>query len=127
VKSSALGIFEAGVRLDIFQDVPPGSPLFSYSDFTRSGVIDSSIKRPLSREKESPFAKGRTMISPSLVIDFEIKFSNMDYKKYQPYGNGSLCFKLTRKSPPAKTGKETFNYWNRFSFFMLLWKMVKYH
>lgn len=101
MKPSALGIFKAGVGLDIFQEVPPGSPLFSYSDFSRPGVIHSSIRRPLSRGKASPFAKGKTMISPSSVIDFEIKFSNMDYKKSQPYGNESLCLKLTRKSFPG--------------------------
>jgi hypothetical protein len=66
------------------------------------------------------------MISPSSVIDFEIKFSNMDYKKHQPYGNESLCFKLGRQFSPAKAGKEIFNYWNRFSFFMLLGWVVKY-
>jgi len=122
-----LGIFKAGVRLDIFQDVAPGSPIFSYSDFTRFGVIHSSIKKPLPRGKASPFAKGRTMISPSSVIDFEIKFSNMDYEKHQPYGNEGLCFKSTRKFSPAKAGKEISNYWNRFPFFMLLRWVVKYH
>jgi len=67
------------------------------------------------------------MIGPSSVIDFEIKFSNMDYQKHQPYGNGSLCFNPTRKFSLAKAGKEIFNYWNKFPFFMLLRWVVKYH
>jgi hypothetical protein len=57
------------------------------------------------------------MTGPSSVIDFEIKFSNMDYEKHQPYGNGSLCFNPTRKFSPVKTGKEIFNYWKVFIFY----------
>jgi hypothetical protein len=57
------------------------------------------------------------MIGLSSVIDFEIKFSNMDYKKHQPYGNEGLCFKSTRKFSPVKTGKEIFNYWKVFIFY----------